>query len=233
MVTHQSVDNFENNCENSIRELSDLYPCRLPIRIKTPGYLKKSTVIVFASLEHAFMYRMIRFPVISPSDAVIDSNILQITAQDAMLFMKQFEPDGVFGSWESISKYCDIAKITTGFTGSHNVGLIARQLCSKKHGGNVIRRQIVSKALEMWSYQGSIVARSISTCLKLGRPNYSSYKAQIRRLFTKKLENNPYINNILYQQFFIITENLTFPYRVATVNRLQKHDCNSTLSTIR
>jgi len=97
----------------------------------------------------------------------------------------------------------------------------------------VIRRQIVSKALEMWSHQGSIVARSISTCLKLGRPNYSSYKAQIRRLFTKKLENNPYINNILYPQFFIITENLTFPYRVATVNRLQKHDCNSTLSTIR
>jgi hypothetical protein len=200
MVTDQHVDNFENNSDvkTSIRELSDLYPCRLPIRIKTPGCIKKSTKIVFASLEHAFMYRMVRFPVISPSSTPVDGNTLQITAEDAMLFMRQFEPDGVFASWESISKYCDVAKITTGLKGMHNIGLIARHLCSKKHCGNVIRRQVVSRALELWLHEGNTVARSISTCLKLGRPNYSSYKAQIRRLFAKKLENNIYISNILY-----------------------------------
>jgi len=75
-------------------------------------WIKKSTVIQFASLKHAFMYRMIRFPVISPSGAVASDDVLQITAEDAMMFMKQFEPDGVFSSWASILQYCNIAKIT-------------------------------------------------------------------------------------------------------------------------
>jgi len=65
----------------------------------------------------------------------------------------------------------------------HNIGLIARHLSSKKHNGNVIRSEVISKALELWSRERDTVARSISTCLKLGRPNYSSYRSQIRRFF--------------------------------------------------
>jgi hypothetical protein len=141
---------------------------------------------------------MIRFPVISPSSVVPSDDVLQITADDAMMFMKQFEPDGVFSSWASISQYCNIARFTKNQTGIHNIGLIARHLCSNKHVGSVIRREVIRKALELWSSDGNTVARSISVCLKLGRPNYSSYRSQLRRLFKKKLENNPYISNLLY-----------------------------------
>ena len=200
MISEHNVDNFENNSDvcTCIRELSDLHLCKLPVRIKSPGWIKKSTVIQFASLEHAFMYRMIRFPVISPGGAVPGDDVLQITADDAMMFIKQFEPDGVFSSWASISQYCNIARFTKNQTGIHNIGLIARHLCSKKHNGNVIRREVISRASELWVSDGNTVARSICACLKLGRPNYSSYRSQIRRLFTKKIENNAYINNLLY-----------------------------------
>ena len=197
MISQQNVDNFENNSDvcNCLRELSDLHSCRLPVRIKTPGWIKKSTVIQFASLEHAFMYRMIRFPIIAVAS---DDPQLQITADDAMTFMKQFEPDGVFSSWASISKYCNVSIITKNQTGMHNVGLIARHLCSRKNNGNIIRSEVISTALQLWSREGDTVARSISMCLKLGRPNYSSYRSMIRRLFKTKLENNPYISNLLY-----------------------------------
>ena len=200
MISEQNVDNFENNSDvcTCIRELSDLHLCKLPVRIKSPGWIKKSTVIHFASLEHAFMYRMIRFPVISPSGTAHTDDLFKITADDAMMFIKQFEPDGVFSSWACISQYCNISRFTKNPTGMHNIGLIARHLCSKKHNGNVIRREVISKASQLWECDGNTVARSISTCLKLGRPNYSSYRSQIRRLFAKKLENNPYISNLLY-----------------------------------
>jgi len=193
------VDNFENNTALSdcVSELSDLYECKIPVRIKTPGCVFKSKLIDFASLEHAFMYRMIRFPIVDMIDTGCE-NALSISAEDAMIFVQQFCFNGVFASWALVSKYCNIQKITPHYKDRHNIGLIARQICSNKQRGKQIRKEIVENARRIWIKQGDKVAKSIAVCLKLGKPNYTSYRAQIRRLFQNKIQNNTHINNVLY-----------------------------------
>jgi len=196
-MSHLLVDNLDNNTALSdcICELSDLYKCRIPLRIKTPGCIFKSKLIEFASLEHAFMYRMIRFPVVDIPDTGCANTI---SAEDAIIFVQQFSSDGIFASWDLISKYCNIQEITPHYKDHHNVGLIARQICSNKQGGKKIRREIVENARRIWIVEGDRAAKSISVCLKLGKPNYTSYRAQIRRLFDNKIQNNIHINNVLY-----------------------------------
>jgi len=196
-MSHLLVDNLDNNMALSdcISELSDLYKCRIPLRIKTPGCIFKSKLIEFASLEHAFMYRMIRFPVVDIPDTGCANTI---SAEDAIIFVQQFSSDGIFASWDLISKYCNIQEITPHYKDHHNVGLIARQICSNKQGGKKIRREIVENARRIWIVEGDRAAKSISVCLKLGKPNYTSYCAQIRRLFDNKIQNNIHINNVLY-----------------------------------
>jgi len=52
------VDNFENMsdvCE-CVRELSDLYACKIPVYIKEPGCAQTRVLVDFASLEHAFVF---------------------------------------------------------------------------------------------------------------------------------------------------------------------------------
>jgi len=198
------VDNFENNASgsNTLYELSDLYPCLMPVRVKTPGLDRKSTVVRFASLEHAFMYRMIRFPVIGGSSTVLnvrkETVSLTITAEDAKLFLNQFESDGVFASWDRFGGYCNINHITLAKKCRHNIGLIARYICSNRAKGTMLRQEITSHAYRQWKASGDKVALAIATCLKLGPPNYTSYRSQIRRLFRLKLEYNISINNALY-----------------------------------
>jgi hypothetical protein len=198
------VDNFENTVtgSNALCELSDLYSCVVPVRVKTPGLDRKSTVVRFASLEHAFMYRMIRFPVIGGSSTVLnaaDKTItLIITAEDAELFLRQFESGGVFASWDQFGLYCNINHITLAKKCTHNIGLIARYICSNRGKGKALRQEITTHAYKHWNASGDKVALAIATCLKLGPPNYTSYRSQIRRLFRIKLEQNVLINNVLY-----------------------------------
>jgi len=79
-----------------IPELSDLYKCRIPIRLQTPGCAFKSMMMDFAPLEHAFMYRMIRFPIVVPQDDKSQDRS-KITSEDAILLVQQFNATGVYG----------------------------------------------------------------------------------------------------------------------------------------
>jgi len=62
----------------------------------------------------------------------------------------------------------------------------------------MLRQEITTHAYKQWKTSGDKVALAIATCLKLGPPNYASYRSQIRRLFRLKLEYNTFINNVLY-----------------------------------
>ena len=200
------VDNFENNlcAKHSVPELSDLYPCCIRVRIKTPGTARKSRVLNFASLEHAFMYRMIRFPFVDSHTLVTDDSgtdcQLTISAGDASLFLDQFEAGGVFASWDAVGRYCNTDHITPNNKHANNIGLIARYVFSSHSKAARIRAEVVCNAYRIWLEESDNIALAIACCLKLGRPNYSSYRSHIRRLFKLKVEQNIGVNNALYHQ---------------------------------
>jgi len=200
------VDNFENNlgASESVPELSDLYPCSIRMRVKTPGTARKSTVMNFASLEHAFMYRMIRFPLVNSQTTVTDESgadcALTISANDASMFLHQFEAGGVFATWDAVGRFCNVNHITLNRKYADNIGLIARYIFSSRVKGTRIRAEVVRNAYRIWLQTSDKTALAIACCLKLGKPNFSSYRSQIRRLFKLKIEQNICVNNALYHQ---------------------------------
>lgn len=206
MICHglSIVDNFDNNSDPRvcIRELSDLYMCKIPMHIKTPGCIDKHAFVEFASLEHAITYQRIGFPLVADAHngacAMLVS--LPVIVSDAMVFVHQFQADGVFASWDSISHYCNPRKITKGHRGPHNIGLIARRIFCNKHQGYTLRLQFVCSASALWINNNDMVVRCIAACLrlKLTARSCRSYRAQIRRLLPEKLNNNTSIDNVLY-----------------------------------
>jgi len=205
-ISGMFVDNFENNLcpTDSVPELSDLYPCCIRLRIKTPGTAQKSRMINFASLEHAFMYRMIRFPFVDSHTLVPDESgtdcQLTISANDASVFLNQFEAGGVFASWDAVGRYCNTDHITLNNKHENNIGLIARYLFSSHIKATRIRAEVVRNAYQIWLKESDKIALAIACCLKLGLPNFSSYRVHIRRLFKIKVEQNICVNNALYHR---------------------------------
>ena len=200
------VDNFENNsgaCE-CVRELSDLYACKMPVYIKDPGCAQTRVLVDFASLEHAFVFLKWGFPVVSepPSYAADIPRPLLITRADAILYVHQFKLGGVFASWDAIAKYCCVRKITKGEVGAHNIGLIARRIFSIQHAGCALRREITCSALALWISQDDVVARCIAACLGPKRviQRLVPYMVRIERLFAHKLDKNCSIRNLLYRK---------------------------------
>jgi len=196
------IDNHTNNADNTEMELSDLYGCKVPMQMKIVNGVQKSKKVDFASLEHAWcMRRMMRNPHVGTSRSIMTvSNMQQefvTTQEDALCFLAQFEEEGVFASWSKINEYYAVGQITLGDKGLHNIGLIARFVCSHNPQAEKIREQIRGVAADRWKSQGDKIARSIACCLWRGSANLSSYKSGLAVVARSKYDNNQEICNIL------------------------------------
>jgi len=196
------IENHTNNADNTERELSDLYGCKVPMLMKIVNGVQKSKKVDFASLEHAWcMRRMMRNPHVGTSRTIMTvSNMQQefvTTQEDVLCFLAQFEEEGVFASWPKINVYYAAEQITLGEKGLHNIGLIARFVCSNNPQAEKIREQIRGVAADRWKSRGDTIARSIACCLWRGSTNLSPYKSGLAVVARSKYDNNPEISNIL------------------------------------
>jgi len=196
------IDNHENNRVGAELELSDLYACKIPLQIKIHNGAQKTKKVEFASFEHAWcVRRMIRQPHVNQSHTIVTvANMEQIfvtTLADALCFLTQFERGGVFASWSSINVYYPMNLICTNAKGDHNIGLIARFVCSNNPKADGIRSRIRGYAADRWKNTGDLVARSIACCLWRGSPNLSAYKSGLAVVARAKYHNNVEIKNIL------------------------------------
>jgi hypothetical protein len=198
------IDNYDNNqTQSTTKELSDLYGCSVPLSIKIVNGTQKSKKVDFASLEHAWcVRRMIRSPLVGSSTQIVTVKNMQqmftTTTQDAICFLEQFEMGGVFGSWQRFNEYFAIGQITGGPKGEHNIGLIARFVCSNAGRADQIRAKIRGVAADRWKRSGDAAAKSIACCLWRGAKNYGSYKMGLAVLTHIKYVNNPVIGNVLH-----------------------------------
>jgi len=196
------VDNFDNNQKGAERVLSDLYACRVPLQVKIVGGTQKSRKVDFASVEHAWcVRRMIRHPHIGVTRSVVTVvNMKQefiTTQEDALCFLAQFEAGRVFASWSTTNEYYAVNNITEEAKGVHNIGLIARFVCSNNPKADKIRGKIRGYAADRWKSTGDTVARSIACFLWRGPPNVTSYKSGLEVVAKAKFVNNPEICNAL------------------------------------
>ena len=58
----------------------------------------------------------------------------------------------------------------------HNIGLIARSVCSNKTLAKKIHAEILGVASDLWKSNVDVVTRNIACCLWRGEPNLLSYK---------------------------------------------------------
>jgi len=199
----QVIDNIDNNAVGATLELSDLYGCKVPMSVKVLGGVPKSKTVEFASFEHAWcMRRMMHIPRVGCYRSIVTVSSMQqlfvTTHEDAVCFLQQFEPNGVFASWSRISEYYPALQITTGPKNSHNIGLIVRFVCSNNPKANAIREQIRGIAADRWKNNGDKVSRSIACCFWLRHtPNCTSYDKGLRHLARSKYRNNAAISNVL------------------------------------
>jgi len=196
------IDNHDNNEPHAERELSDLCACKVPLQMKIRGGEQKTKKVLFASFEHAWcVRRMIRQPQVNKSHTITTvTNMEQAfltTLEDAFCFLAQFESDGVFASWSAVNAYYPVNLICTKDKGLHNIGLIARFVCSNNPKADVIRSRIRGYAADRWKSTGDLVAHSIACCLWRGSPNLSSYKSGLAVVARAKYHNNVEIKNIL------------------------------------
>ena len=197
------IDNFDNNQQGTELELSDLYQCRVPMSVKIVHGAPKSTLVNFASFEHAWcMRRMICAPHVGVTRNIVTVSHMHTafitTQEDATRFLAQFEAAGVFGSWTDTNVYYPVHQITPEKRGAHNIGLIARFVCSNNPKAQRIRQQIRGVAADRWKNSGDKVARSIACCLWMRKtPNCTSYKSGLKNLARSKYKHNPAISNML------------------------------------
>ena len=196
------IDNHDNNRVGAELELSDLYACKIPLQMKIRDGAQKTKKVEFASFEHAWCVRlMIRQPQVNQSHKIITvANMEQIfvtTLADALCFLVQFERGGVFASWTAINIYYPMNLICANAKGDHNIGLIARFVCSNNPKADGIRSRIRGYAADRWKSTGDLVARSIACCLWRGPPNLSAYKSGLAVVARAKYQNNVEIKNIL------------------------------------
>jgi hypothetical protein len=232
------VDNYDNNLKGVERVLSDLYACRVPLQVNIVGGAQKKRTVQFASLEHAWcVRRMIRHPHIGVNRSVVTViNMKQeflTTQEDALCFLAQFEAGGVFASWSSISEYYAVANITTEPKGMHNIGLIARFVCSNHPTADKIRQKIRGFAADRWKSTGDMVARSIACFLWRGPANMTSYKSGLAVVAKAKFANNPEICNALCSTRGISLETTFYGCNMVTVTRKKtSHEYMKTLSRL-
>jgi len=175
------VDNFDNNNVTATRELSDLYVCLIPLRMTILGGQQKSKMVVFASLEHAFVVRrMLQKPVVGQKREVfpLGSSILigfTTTTQDCLFFFEQFEAHGVFADWDKFEEYYSSNLPVTVERGLHNIGLIVRYICFYNDTARRMREVVRENAVLKYLHNEDPVARSIICCLWGCTWNSSSY----------------------------------------------------------
>jgi len=195
------IDNFDNNQQDTKPELSDLYGCHVPMSVKIVHGSPKSMRVDFASLEHAWcMRRMMCAPHVGETRNIVTVSHMNTafvtTQEDAKCYLAQFEAAGVFGSWAETNVYYSVDKITSEKRGPHNIGLIARFVCSNHPQAKHIREQIRGVAADRWNNSADKVARSIACCLWMRRTaNCTSYKSGLRMLACSKFQHNPTISN--------------------------------------
>jgi len=223
------VDNYDNNMKGAERVLSDLYACRVPLQVKIVGGSQKTRTVQFASLEHAWcVRRMIRHPHIGEVRSVVTViNMKQEfmpTQEDALCFLAQFEAGGVFASWSSIHEYYSVDNITAEPKGMHNIGLIARFVCSNHPKADKIRLKIRGYAADRWKSTGDTVARSIACFLWRGPANVTSYKSGLAVVAKAKFANNPEICNALCSTRGISLQTTFYGCNMVTVTRKTTSD---------
>jgi len=196
------IDNHDKNRAGAELELSDLYACQIPLQMKIRDGAQKTKKLELASFEHAWCVRqMIRQPQVNKSNTIFTvANMEQIfvtTLADALCFLAPFECGGVFASWSAINTYYPINRICANAKGEHNIGLIARFVCSSNPKADGIRSRIRGYAADRWKSTGDLVAHSIACCLWRGSPNLSAYKSGLAVVARAKYHNNVEIKNIL------------------------------------
>jgi len=204
------IDNYDNNRVGATLVLSDLYACKVPLQMRILNGEQKTKKVDFASFEHAWCARrMIRHPHVGATHAVVTVQYMHqdlvTTQEDAFCFLAQFEQGGVFACWKSINEYYPANLICSGVKGTHNIGLIARFVCSNNIKADRIRSRIRGYAADLWKSTGSAVAHSIACCLWRGAPNMSSYKTGLAIVAKAKYANNLEICNEL-----VMSRGLTF-----------------------
>jgi hypothetical protein len=224
------IDNFDNNQEGTKPELSDLYGCHVPMSVKIVNGAPKSMRVDFASLEHAWcMRRMMCAPHIGEQRNIMTVShmhtVFVTTQEDAKCYLAQFEAMGVFASWAETNIYYPVNKITCAKKGPHNIGLIARFVCSNNPQAKVIREQIRGVAADRWKNSGDKVARSIACCLWMRKTsNCTSYKSGLRTLACSKYKHNPAISNVLVLTRGLHLYTTYAACRMVTVTRRQTAD---------
>ena len=196
------IDNYDNNRAGASLLLSDLHACKVPLQMKILHGEKKTKKVDFASFEHAWCARrMIRHPDVGASHTVVTVQHMQLdfvtTQEDALCFLAQFEQDGVFASWKGINEYYPANLICSSVKGAHNIGLIARFVCSNNVKAERIRSRIRRYAADHWKNTGNAVAHSIACCLWRGSPNMSSYKTGLAIVAKAKYARNSVFRNEL------------------------------------
>jgi hypothetical protein len=218
------IDNYDNNRPGAELSLSDLYGCKVPLQMKIVNGVQKTKKVDFASFEHAWcVRRMIRQPHVGTGRTVVTVTNMQqqfvTTQEDALCFLAQFEHAGVFASWSAINDYYTASQITNESKGAHNIGLIARFVCSNNPKADRIRSKIRGYAADRWKRCGDVVARSIACCLWRGLPNMKSYRSGLAVVARAKYDNNPEICNVLCMTRGVAFETFFDPCHMVTVTR--------------
>jgi len=219
------VDNIDNSCASAESELSDLYACRIPCRVKTPGGPIKTQKITFGSFEHAWnVLRFVRFPVVGTVHQISTvesmSQTFEVSFTNATLFIRQFEEDGVFCDWNKFSNYYDGAKITDKAKNNTNIGLIARYVCSNDKRSEGIRISVRAVAANRFRCNPKdSVSQCIAACLWKCDPNLTSYVACLRKLCVLKYQNNHRARNALCQTGILNIQTNLEQSRIVTETR--------------
>lgn len=197
------VDNFDNNSVTATRELSDLYFCFIPLRMTILGGPLKSKMVIFASIEHAFVVRrMLQKPVVGRQREVfpLGSSIsigFTTTTQDCLTFFEQFEAHGVFADWDKFADYYSSELPVTVERGTHNLGLIARYICFNNDAARRMREVVRENATLKYMHNEDPVARSIICCLWRCTGNSSSYTKTLGMIARLKFACNPALRDVL------------------------------------
>jgi len=198
------IDNISNNNTCAVQELSDLYACEMPVQMRVIGKACNKIKVTFASFEHAWnVLRFLQFP---PPGRVHNITTVQnmtqrfeVTLDNACLFMRQFERDGVFASWEKFDTYYNIHQIPFDNKSQRNIGLVARYVAGTGECSERIRQIVRAVAADRFGRnQSDMVSECIAACLWKCEPDFSCYTKLMRQLCKVKLKNNIHIRNVMY-----------------------------------
>ena len=198
------IDNISNNNTGAVQELSDLYACKMPVLMRVVGKACNKIKVTFASFEHAWnVLRFLQFPTPGRVHNITTvqhmTQRFEVTLDKACLFMRQFERDGVFASWEKFDTYYNIHQIPFDNKSQSNIGLVARYVAGTGECSERIRQIVRAVAADRFGRnQSDLVSECIAACLWKCEPDFSCYTKLMRQLCKVKLKNNIHIRNVMY-----------------------------------